>query len=311
LVGGVRFGGDCGGVLAASRRNGDQLRRIRAASHTGGGRFQREDEAMAGNLDGRVAVVTGGASGIGEACARLFAARGARVVVADLNKSRAETVAGEIGGHAFEVDVTSAEAQETLAEEVEAGIGPAAIVVTSAGVGQRPLPPEELRLSTYDRMIEIDLKGTYLTCLAFGRRMALRGHGAIVTIASITGMRSTPLHSYGPAKAAVISLTQGLAAEWGRSGVRVNAISPGYTLTPLLKDSIDKGLRDPALLSGNAALGRMVLPDEIARAAAFLASDEAEAITGINLPVDCGWLVTGSWDAYGGLRAKREAPPGE
>jgi len=260
---------------------------------------------MVGELNDRVAVVTGGASGIGEACARLFAERGARVVVADLNAERAELVAGEIGGTAYAVDVVSPEAQEELARKVEAEVGPTEIAVTSAGVGQRPQPPEELRITTYDRMIEIDLKGTYLTCLAFGRRMALRGRGAIVTIASITGMRSTPLHSYGPAKAAVISLTEGLAAEWGRSGVRVNSISPGYTLTPLLQSVIDQGLRDPTLLEENSALGRMVAPAEIARAAAFLVSDEAEAITGINLPVDCGWLTAGSWATYGGLRPKR------
>jgi NAD(P)-dependent dehydrogenase (short-subunit alcohol dehydrogenase family) len=266
---------------------------------------------MTGRFDGRVAVVTGGASGIGEACARLFAARGARVVIADLNQARAETVAGEIGGQAFAVDVTSAEAQEALAVRIEAEVGPVEIVVTSAGVGQRPLPPEELRLSTYERMLEIDLKGTYLTCLAFGRRMANRGRGAIVTIASITGMRSTPLHSYGPAKAAVINLTECLAAEWGRSGVRVNAISPGYTLTPLLKEAIAKGQRDPELLSSNSALGRMVEPEEIAEAAAFLVSDEAAAITGINLPVDCGWLVAGSWASYGGLRPARSENQGQ
>jgi len=263
---------------------------------------------MVGELTDRVAVITGGASGIGEACARLFAARGAKVAIADLNLERANTVAKEIGGLGFEVDVVDAAALEHLAEQVERELGPTEIVVTSAGIAQRPLPPEEFRQDVWDKVLEVDLKGTYLTCLAFGARMAKRGRGSLVTIASITGLRSTPLHAYAPAKAAVINLTAGLAAEWGRSGVRVNAISPGYTLTPLLRNAIERGLRDPELLSGNTALGRMVEPEEIAKAAAFLVSDEAQAITGINLPVDAGWLTAGSWHTYGGIRPPRSNP---
>ncbi len=261
---------------------------------------------MQKSFENRIAVVTGGASGIGEATARLFAARGARVVVADLNEGGANEVAGEIGGVAMAVDVTDEAAVEAMAARVEAELGPADVVVTSAGITQRPLPPEELRQEIWDKVLDVDLKGTYLTCLAFGRRMAVRGSGAIITIASITGMRATPLHSYAPAKAAVINLTAGLAAEWGRSGVRVNTISPGYTLTPLLQTAIQRGQRDPALLNENSALGRMVRPEEIAQAAAFLASEEASAITGINLPVDAGWLTAGPWHTYGGVRAERD-----
>ena len=111
-----------------------------------------------------------------------------------------------------------------------------------------------------------------------------------------------PLHAYAPAKAAVIAMTECLAAEWGPAQVRVNAVSPGYTRAPALQDAIDKGERDVTALARNAALGRLVEPVEIARAVAFLASDQAAAITGINLPVDCGWLVAGSWHTYGGLR---------
>lgn len=263
---------------------------------------------MEQTFENRIAVVTGGASGIGEATARLFAARGASVVVADLNEGGAREVAGEIGGVAMAVDVVDQAAVEAMAGRVEAELGPTDIVVTSAGITQPPLPPEELRQEAWDKVLEVDLKGTYLTCLAFGRRMAARGRdggGTIITIASITGMRATPLHSYAPAKAAVINLTAGLAAEWGRSGVRVNTISPGYTLTPLLQTAIQRGQRDPELLNENSALGRMVEPEEIAKAAAFLASDEASAITGINLPVDAGWLTAGPWHTYGGVRAAR------
>ena len=261
---------------------------------------------MVGSLDGKVAVITGGASGIGEACARLFAQRGAKVAVADMNMKRAEMVAGEIDGLALELDVVDAAATTRVAERVGAELGPAEIVVTSAGIGQNPVPPEKLRHEIYDKVLEVDLKGTYLTAVEFGTAMARRGRGAIVTIASITGMRSTPLHSYAPAKAAVINLTEALAAEWGRFGVRVNSISPGYTATPLLLKAIEGGHRDGDLLADTSALGRMVAPDEIAKAAAFLVSAEAAAITGINLPVDYGWLVAGGWASYGGLRASRE-----
>jgi NAD(P)-dependent dehydrogenase (short-subunit alcohol dehydrogenase family) len=100
----------------------------------------------------------------------------------------------------------------------------------------------------------------------------------------------------------VIAITECLAAEWGPSQVRVNAVSPGYTRTPALQAAIDKGERDVSALERNAALGRLVEPAEIARAVAFLSSADAAAITGANLPVDCGWLVAGSWHTYGGLR---------
>jgi NAD(P)-dependent dehydrogenase (short-subunit alcohol dehydrogenase family) len=141
--------------------------------------------------------------------------------------------------------------------------------------------------------------------VVFGLPMVAARRGAIVNIASVAGMRSMPMHAYAPAKAAVISLTQCLAAEWGPAGVRVNAVSPGFTRTPGLQAAIDRGERDPANLIAMSAMGRMVEGEEIARAVSFLASDDASAITGINLPVDCGWLVTPSWSTYGGLR-----PPG-
>jgi NAD(P)-dependent dehydrogenase (short-subunit alcohol dehydrogenase family) len=160
-------------------------------------------------------------------------------------------------------------------------------------------------MQDYDRVTHIDQRGTYLACVVFGLPMVAARRGAIVNIASVAGMRSMPMHAYAPAKAAVISLTQCLAAEWGPAGVRVNAVSPGFTRTPGLQAAIDRGERDPANLIAMSAMGRMVEGEEIARAVTFLVSDDASAITGINLPVDCGWLVTPSWSTYGGLR-----PPG-
>ena len=264
---------------------------------------------MSGKTLSGVAVVTGGASGIGAACARELAARGAQVVLLDRDE-RASAVARDVNGRAFVVDVGDDAALERCAESVETEVGPVEILVNSAGVLQQPLPPDRLSMKVWDDVIRVDQRGTYLCSVVFGKRMATRGHGSIVNIASIVATRSVPLHAYAPAKAAVVSITECLAAEWGPAGVRVNAVSPGHTLTPALQDAIDKGERDASILERNNALGRMVEPVEVARAVAFLVSSDAAAITGVNLPVDCGWLVTGSWHSYGGLRqaASSETP---
>jgi NAD(P)-dependent dehydrogenase (short-subunit alcohol dehydrogenase family) len=165
-----------------------------------------------------VAVITGGASGIGAACGLVLHERGATVVILDRDIARAQAVAAEIGGNAFPGDVGDAEAIQGVAAEIEAAYGPVEMLVNSAGVIQRPVRPDELPMSLWDDVVRIDQRGTYVACLAFGRRMAQRRRGAIVNIASIAGMRSMPLHAYSPAKAAVISITENLAAEWGRSG---------------------------------------------------------------------------------------------
>jgi NAD(P)-dependent dehydrogenase (short-subunit alcohol dehydrogenase family) len=248
-----------------------------------------------------IALVTGGASGIGAACARELAARGAKIVLMDRDE-RVHAIAKEVGGCAWIADVADEDAMQRSAQEIERQVGPVDILVNSAGIIQVPLPPEKLTMKTWDEVVRVDQRGTYVACVAFGLRMAARRRGSIVNIASIAGMRSMPMHAYTPAKAAVISMTQCLAAEWGPSQVRVNAVSPGYTRTPALQGAIDKGERDIRALTGNAALGRMVEPEEIAKAVAFLAGPDSAAITGANLPVDCGWLVTPSWHTYGGLR---------
>jgi len=248
-----------------------------------------------------IAVVTGGTSGIGLACARELAARGAQIVLLDRDR-RTAGVARELDATGYVADVTDDEAMQQCADKIEAEVGPVEILVNSAGIIQQPLRPDKLSMKVWDDVIRVDQRGTYLASVVFGKHMANRGHGAIVNIASIVASRSVPLHAYAPAKAAVVAITECLAAEWGPAGIRVNAVSPGHTLTPALQDAIDKGERDVATLERNNALGRMVQPVEVARAVAFLASTDAGAITGINLPVDCGWLVTGSWHSYGGLR---------
>lgn len=247
-------------------------------------------------------VVTGAASGIGAACCEVLAERGWRIVAADIQLEGARTLAQRLKGEAFELDVADEVACEALAERLNAERGPVRGLVNSAGVIQRPVRPGALDMAAWDHVVRVDQRGTYAACKAFGSRMAAGGGGAIVNIASIAGMRSMPLHAYAPAKAAVISMTQCLAAEWGPARVRVNTVSPGYTRTPALQQAIERGERDPSSLENNAALGRLVEPREIGLAVAFLLSDDAAAITGVNLPVDAGWLVAASWHTYGGLR---------
>jgi len=252
-----------------------------------------------------VSVVTGGASGIGAACAAALAARGDRVAILDVDEDGARREAQRLGGRAYRCDVADEAAVRGAASRVADEMGAVSVLVNSAGIIQRPLAPEQLPMSDWDRVISVDQRGTYLCCVAFGDAMARRGAGSIVNIASITGQRSVPLHAYAPAKAAVVAITECLAAEWGRSGVRVNAVSPGYTLTPALQAAIDAGQRDPAVLSANSALGRLVRPEDIAQAVLFLTSEASAAITGVNLPVDAGWLLAGSWHTYGGVRPPR------
>jgi NAD(P)-dependent dehydrogenase (short-subunit alcohol dehydrogenase family) len=250
----------------------------------------------------KVAAVTGGASGIGEACVRELARQGYEVAVLDWNLAGAERVAGDVGGRAHRLDVGDEAAVEAAASWIESEIGPLEAVVNSAGILQPPLRPSELPMSTFDDIVRVNQRGLYLCCVAFGHRMVPRRRGAIVNIASISGMTSMPLHGYAPAKAAVISITECLAAEWGPAGIRINAVSPGYTLTPALQDAIDSGRRDPDQLAKTSALQRLIDPAEIASAVAFLLSPAASAVTGVNLPVDAGLLCGVTWTQYGGLR---------
>lgn len=255
------------------------------------------------NFSSLLSVVTGGSSGIGQACASALHARGDRVVIVDLSARPKDATLASLPFYAC--DVADENAVRALQEKIEREHGPVDVLVNSAGIIQPKLAPEAMGMALWDKVIAVDLRGTYLCCVAFGQHMARRGRGSIVNIASVAGSRSMPLHGYAPAKAAVISTTRSLAAEWGRSGVRVNSVSPGYTLTPALQDAIDRRDRDPRELTEPTAMGRMVQPREIGAAVAFLASDAASAITGIDLPVDAGWLAGISWQTYGGLPASR------
>jgi NAD(P)-dependent dehydrogenase (short-subunit alcohol dehydrogenase family) len=250
----------------------------------------------------RIVVVTGGASGIGRACCRVLAGKGWRVVVLDIDAEGARKVAAEIDGVAGTLDVGDETAIEAAAASIERDVGAVHGLVNSAGILASPLPPEALPVAEWDRVVRINQRGTYLTSVAFGLRMAKRRQGSIVNIASINALRSMPFHGYAPTKAAIVSITMNLAAEWGPSGVRVNAVSPGFTRSPALQAKIDSGERDVQAIEQATALRRLMEPEDSAYAVAFLLSDEAAAITGVNLPVEGGWLVMPSWQSYPGIR---------
>ena len=243
-------------------------------------------------------LITGGGSGIGAATGRAVTVAGMQPVLCDV--ARFAPAAADVWPTPFDVSDEAAVAHEVAA--IEAQLGPIAGLVNAAGILGRMAPPHKLRMSDWDREIAVDLRGTYVMCREVGSRMATRGSGAIVNIASIVSLTSAPVHGYGPAKAAVANLTMTLAAEWGVRGVRVNAVSPGFTRTPALQRGLDTGVMEEERLAGLSALRRLVEPEEIGRSVAWLLSDAASAITGVNVPVDAGFLCGVTWQAYGGLR---------
>lgn len=248
-----------------------------------------------------VAVVTGGGGGIGAACANRLVASGWRVVVCDIDGNRAQQVAGEVGGIGFALDIADAAAVDTTAERIEREVGPCGALVACAAQLENPHQPEQQDPAEWQRILDVNIGGSFNTCRAFGSRMAERGHGAIVTIASITALGSSPLVAYGPSKAAVVAMTRNFAVAWGRRGVRVNCVAPGPTLTPAVVASHARGERNPKTMIRSTALGRLVQPEEIAAPVDFLLSPAAAAITGVILPVDAGVMVTGLWQMYGGV----------
>ena len=249
----------------------------------------------------RVAVITGGGGGIGAACAHRLAESGWQVVVCDLDGERAQAVAREVSGTGIALDIANAQAVEAAAARIEAEVGACGALVACAAHLENPHRPEQQDPAEWQRILDVNVGGSFNTCRAFGSRMVERGLGAIVTIASITALGSSPLVAYGPSKAAVIAMTRNLAVAWGRSGVRVNCVAPGPTLTPAVLASHARGERNPQTMIQATALGRLVQPEEIAAPVDFLLSSAASAITGVILPVDAGVAVTGMWQMYGGV----------
>ncbi len=254
---------------------------------------------------GRIAVVLGGANGIGAVTCQILAAHGWQVVVADQDSDAAqEQAARGLAGHQT-VDVADEASVAQAAEAIERRHGPVHGMVNCAAVFAPQTPPERLDMDTWDRISRINLRGSYLCNVAFGQRMAARGRGAMVNISSIGGHRPNHGHAYTTSKAAIVALTQGMAGEWGRSGVRVNCVTPGFVGVPRMLAAIELGVRYPVPPASLSALGRLVEPEEVAQTIAFLLSDRASGITGADLAVDAGVLATSGWQVHGGVPAAR------
>ena len=250
------------------------------------------------SADGLV-LVTGGCRGIGAATATLLADQGQRVVIVDIAPEPLVGTDAILWPVPF--DVASEATVTTGVADIEAAHGPITGLVNAAGVFGKMHRIERVRMEQWDREVNIDLRGTFLVARSVGVRMAARRNGAIVNVASVAGMTSGPIHAYTAAKAGVIQITQTLAAEWGRVGVRVNAVSPGFTRTAMLEAGIASGALDKELLSRPSAMNRLVEPFEVAQAIAWLLSPKSSGVTGINLPVDAGFIAGSTWAAYGGL----------
>jgi NAD(P)-dependent dehydrogenase (short-subunit alcohol dehydrogenase family) len=258
---------------------------------------------MSANKKG-VAVVTGGASGIGEACARRLAADGYAIAVVDINADRAAAVAAELGGVAgagsYACDVIDRDALQSVADTVESELGPVEVLVTSAGLLENSSTVMDMDVAAHDRLWQVNYHGTLHTCRAFARAMIPRGRGAICTLGSIMSTSPSPLPAYAPSKTAIMRLTQILAVELGRHGIRVNSVGPTYVLTPAIQARIDAGERDPEVFRASSALKMLVKPVDVADVIAFLCSDQARVITGVHMPVDAGWAAATPYQAYAG-----------
>jgi NAD(P)-dependent dehydrogenase (short-subunit alcohol dehydrogenase family) len=247
-----------------------------------------------------VAVITGGASGIGEATARRLAGEGCAVAILDVNRTGGEAVASSLAGRFYACDVADAKAVDAAAAQVASELGPANILVTSAGLIPNSEAIMDLDMAAHARMWQVNYDGTLHACRAFARQMIAQQRGAIVTLGSINSRLPLPLPAYNPSKAAIERLTQLLAVELGRHGIRVNSVAPTYVMTPPLRAKVQSGQRDVGKIMGVHALSRLPEPADVADAIAFLCSDKAKAITGVLLPVDAGWLAAVSYRTYAG-----------
>lgn len=243
------------------------------------------------SLAGKVAIVTGGGSGIGAAIAAAYAAKGARVAVVDMNLDAAEAVAAGLpGAIALACDVTDAGQGGATVAAVQVAFGSPDILVNSAGIALLA-PAEEMTADTWNRTIAVNLTGSFLMAQAVGRAMIGAGKGGrIINLASQAGSVAIDLHTaYVASKFGVIGLTKSLALEWGKHGITVNSISPTVVMTELGRRAWDNPKGEA--LKAQIPSGRFAEPEEIAAAAVFLASDGAAMINGADLLVDGGYTV--------------------
>jgi NAD(P)-dependent dehydrogenase (short-subunit alcohol dehydrogenase family) len=237
-----------------------------------------------------VAVVTGAAQGLGAAIADALEHAGSRVARTDVEAAE------------FELDVTDRASVEQAVEKIAAHVGEPTILVNNAGIN-RIGPSESLEEERWQRVIEVNLTGTFRCCQVIGARMLRAGSGAIVNVASISANLGMPGRAaYCASKAGIVALTRVLAVEWAARGVRVNAVAPGYVATPMIEQALAEGLLSADAVAARTPAGRLATPAEVAAVVVFLASEDARFVTGETLAVDGGYL------AYGAPAAASQVP---
>jgi len=244
------------------------------------------------SISGRTALVTGGAKGIGRACAEALAAAGAKVIIADMDEAAGQATAQALGGSFVRLNVTRKSEVDAVAAEITRQHGALDILVNNAGIVQNG-PSEDVAMEDWQRVIDVNLNGVFYCAQAFGKEMVKAGRGSIVSISSICGSVTVypqPQAAYNASKAAVNLLTKSLAVEWAKKGVRVNAVAPGYTATELTLAGRSKPEWFETWMR-MTPMGRLGEPKEIANAVLFLASDAASYITGTVLMVDGGYTA--------------------
>lgn len=246
-------------------------------------------------LEGKVAVITGGASGFGAGIASKFIAEGARVMIADINAEAAQAHARQLGAqaHAFTVNVSESAEVEALIQTTVEQFGTIDIMVNNAGVTHLPMAMETISEEDFDRVLSVNVKSVYLTSRFVIPLMKKNGQGVILNIASTAGVSPRPnLSWYNASKGWMITATRSMAVELASQGIRVNAINPVAGETPLLKSFMGEDTPEiRAKFLSTIPIGRFSTPEDIANAACYLCSDEASMVTGVCMEVDGGRCI--------------------